>query len=324
MVIPCYKSSQTIGLVVNEIQSVFARLNKSSYEIILVNDCSPDEGRTLSEIRRLYSEDPHIIGIDLAFNSGQSAATMAGLAHASGEFIVVGDDDGQTPFDALGDMLDILQNGNYDAVCADYTDRGERSALRHFGSWAAIKAFRYTMEIPSELKVSAFFIARAFVVQEILRYDNPYPYVVGLLVQTTHNIGSIELGQRTRSAGRSGYTIKKLLSLWINGFTAFSVKPLRISATIGILCALFGFLTGAISVIRKIIYPEILAGYTTILAAILFVGGIVMMSLGLIGEYVGRVYLSINNKPPYVIRGVYHNASQSGRVEVASLEFDKN
>lgn len=304
VVIPCYKSSQTIGFVVNEIRSVLGRLKKNDYEIILVNDCSPDEGRTISAIRTLCTEDRRILGIDLAFNSGQSAATMAGLSHASGEYIVVGDDDGQTPFDALEQMFEKLQTENYDAICADYTDRGERSAFRRFGSMVAIRTFRYTMEIPNDLKFSAFFLARKFVIQEILRYHNPYPYVIGLLVQATHNIGSIQLEQGERVSGKSGYTIKKLLSLWLNGFTAFSVKPLRISASVGILCAILGFLTGAVTVIRKLVYPDVLAGYTTTLAVLLFIGGIIMMSLGLIGEYVGRIYLSINNKPQYVIREV--------------------
>lgn len=314
VIIPCYCSSATIQAVTEEIKQVVEELEISQYEIILVNDCSPDKGATISAIRELSETDPHIKGIDLAKNGGQAAATMAGLSMASGNMIVVGDDDGQTPFSCIAEMYQKIQKYGYDIVCANYISRGKRSAVRNFGSWMTVKMMYYTLEIPKDIMVSVFFLAKRFVVQEMLRYTNPYPYILGLITQVTHNIGNIDVPQRNRLSGQSGYTFHKLLSMWLNGFTAFSVKPLRISAFMGMLCAAIGFLIGLVTMVRKLLTPEILAGYTSLLAAILFVGGVIMLMLGLIGEYVGRIYICLNNRPQYVIKETINMCEHSEKL----------
>jgi len=301
-VIPCYCSSDTIGPVVDEIVQNVLKMGKFQYEIILVNDCSPDHGATIHTIRELCRNNSQIKGIDLAKNSGQAAATMAGFAQASGELIVVGDDDGQTPYEYISDMYQKIFDHDYDIVCANYTERGHRSMLRNIGSWLNAKMVYYTLEIPNNIVVSAYFIAKRFVVQEMLRYNNPYPYILGLITQVTHNIGNVEVAQRERRSGSSGYTMSKLLSMWLNGLTAFSVRPLRLSALAGFLCAVIGFGVGVVTIIRKLLHPEILAGYTTTLAVVLFIGGMIMLMLGLLGEYVGRIYISLNNRPQYVVK----------------------
>lgn len=310
VVIPCYKSSKTIGAVVEEIEKTMDAMSVREFEIILVNDCSPDGGETLAEIRRLCGADRHVKGVDLAKNSGQAAATMAGLAQASGELVAVGDDDGQTPYESLFNMRQKLEDEKYDIVCAHYEGRGRRSLFRRFGSWMASAMSNYTLETPKNVAISVFFIARRFVIQEMLRYNRPYPFIIGLIAQTTHNIGNVLIDQRERASGQSGYTFTKLLSMWMNGLTAFSVKPLRLSSIIGFLCAAAGFITGAVTIIRKLLYPDILAGYTTLLAAILLVGGIIMLILGLIGEYVGRIYICINNRPQYVVKELISGAQE--------------
>lgn len=303
-VIPCYRSSASLPTVVEQIESVVDRLDVSSHEIVLVNDCSPDGGATWETIRQLCAENPHIKGVNLAKNSGQGGATMAGLRNAQGELIVVGDDDGQTPYDYVVDMVDKLEREDRDIVCANYTSRGKRSFIRSFGSWVNVKMTYWTLEIPQDVMVSVFFTARRYIVDEILRYHNPYPYLLGLITQTTHNIGNIEVEQRERLNGSSGYTFSKLLSMWMNGLTAFSIKPLRLTSFFGFLCAGIGFITGLITIIRKLCNPGILAGYSSLLSVILLVGGILMLMLGLIGEYLGRIYICINDRPQYVVKEV--------------------
>ena len=155
---------------------------------------------------------------------------------------------------------------------------------------------------PKTLRTTSFFIMRKFIVDEIVRYPNPFAYISGLVFRATKNLGNVEVQHRRRLEGRSGYTIAGLIGLWINGFTAFSVKPLRAATFIGVICALVGFLAGLYVVYQKFLNPEIPVGYTSMLATLLFVGGMIMLLLGLIGEYVGRIYISINQSPQYVVR----------------------
>ena len=141
-----------------------------------------------------------------------------------------------------------------------------------------------------------------FVVEDMVRYENAYPYVIGLVLRATKNIVNVDVNHRSREVGQSGYTFSKLLNLWINGFTAFSVKPLRIATGIGAICAMGGFLYGIYTVIKKFVVPDIPAGYSALMSAIVFIGGMMMLMLGLVGEYIGRMYISMNNSPQYVIK----------------------
>lgn len=301
-VIPCYRSAQNIAKVVDEIKTTVLSRAEDEYEIILVNDSSPDD--TFKVIRDLALDDEHIIAVDTCKNHGQSSAIMCGLSLAKGEYVVCGDDDGQTPFNMIYSLKEKLDNDDLDVVCGKYTSREQPSLFRKFGSFCNIKMSEYILEQPKDLYVSAYFIAKNYVVSEMLKYENPYPYVTGLLLRTTSKIGNVDVPQRARISGASGYTFSKLLSLWINGFTAFSIKPLRFSSLIGSVCAVIGFIFGIITVIRKLVVPGISVGWSSTVAIMLFIGGLIMLMLGMIGEYIGRIYISINKSPQYVIREI--------------------
>ena len=154
------------------------------------------------------------------------------------------------------------------------------------------------------IAISSFFMAKRFVVKEMVKYQNPYPYIAGLLLRTSGKIGNVHLKQRERATGKSGYNFKKLLKLWINGFTAFSIKPLRVGSALGFISSVCGVLLGIISLIRKLIIPTIQVGYTSQMAVTLFLGGLILGVLGIIGEYTGRIYMCINNQPQYVIESI--------------------
>lgn len=297
-VIPCYRSENTLESVILEIKETMKKLNKYAYEIILVNDSSPDN--TWKTIEKLGKDNDNITGINLSKNFGQHAALMAGMRESSGDYVVCLDDDGQTPADEVDKLLTALEEGA-DAVYARYGNK-KHSLFRNFGSRANDLMTRVMLGKPKELFVSSYFGVKRFVVEDMLRYQNSYPYVIGLVLRATKNIVNVDVTHREREEGRSGYTLKKLLGLWFNGFTAFSVTPLRIATVIGVFCAFVGFAYGIYVFVRRLIDPNVVVGFSSLMCVILFVGGMLMIMLGLVGEYIGRIYISLNNSPQYVIR----------------------
>ena len=298
IVIPCYKSENSIDLVVKELlESV---KNTFDYEIVLVNDNSPDQ--TWGKISDLAKKDDRIKAISLAKNCGQHSAILTGMRYTTGDYTAVIDDDGQTPVEYISSMVEKIVNEGWDVVCADYDDRGRNSVFRDLGSFLAVRMSKWLLNEPDDVAVSVFFVAKRFVIAEIVRYDQPYPYLAGLLLRTTSRITSIKIDQRRRLHGKSGYSFWKLISLWLNGFTAFSVKPLRLTSCIGIIAAFFGFILAIITVIRKIMGVGLILGWSSVISVILILGGCILLELGLLGEYIGRIYLSINLTPQSVIR----------------------
>ena len=307
-VIPCYRSSQTLPGVIQEIKDTMKTLKNYEYEIVLVNDSSPDD--TFCVITGLCRENDNITGINFARNFGQHAALMAGFHYVKGDVVVCLDDDGQTPACEVGRLLAGIEEGA-DVVYAKYNHK-HHSGFRNFGSHVNEVMTRIMLGKPKDLYVSSYFAAKRFVVDEMIRYEYAYPYVIGLVLRTTKNIVNVEIDHRDRQAGESGYTLKKLLGLWFNGFTAFSVKPLRVATVTGTICALCGFAYGIYTIIKKIFIqpPDLVIGFSALMSVIVFMGGMLMLMLGLVGEYMGRMYVSMNNSPQYVIREIVGNGKE--------------
>lgn len=297
-VIPCYRSAETIGKVVEEISATMAHLEQYRYEIILVNDASPDN--TFEVIRDLCAKRKEICGVNLARNFGQHAALMAGFRYTHGDIVVCLDDDGQTPADEVPKLLAKIEEG-FDAVYARYEVK-KHSAFRNFGSRVNEWMTRVMLGKPKELYLSSYFAVKRFIVDEMIRYVNPYPYVIGLVLRTTKNITNVDVKHRERQVGTSGYTMGKLFALWFNGFTAFSIKPLRVATAVGAFSAGIGFLYGIYTIIKKLLNPNVVIGFSSLMSVLVFTGGMLMLMLGIIGEYIGRIYISMNNSPQYVIR----------------------
>lgn len=299
-VIPCYRSEKTIGAVVDEVNRTMEALKEYDHEIILVNDCSPDN--TFLAIRELCEKDERIKGVNLSRNFGQHAALMAGFHQVTGDILVCLDDDGQTPADEVDKLLKALDEGA-DVVYAKYEHK-HHNAFRNFGSKVNDWMLCFMLNKPGNLFISSYFAARRFVLDEMLRYENAFPYVIGLVLRATRNIVNVTVEHRDRKEGTSGYTFGKLLALWFNGFTAFSEKPLRIATAAGVICAIGGFLYGLYTIIKKFVNPAVPIGFSALMTAILFIGGVLMMLLGMIGEYIGRMYICMNNAPQYVVREI--------------------
>lgn len=300
-VIPCYRSAETIGSVIEELSNTLqTRADEYDHEIILVNDGSPDDTATV--IERLCEEYANLVFVDLSRNFGQHSAIMAGFNQVQGEIVVCLDDDGQTPADECFKLIDKLVLG-YDIVFAEYPKR-KQNAFRNLGSRFNASCNHFFFGQPKGLNVNSYYACRRFVVDAALQYPNPFPYVTGLLFQSVSRYANVPVNHRERQEGESGYNLKKLVSLWANGVTAFSIKPLRFANYVGWFTALFGFGCALFTIIRKLFNPNIPAGWASTISVILVIGGVIIGLMGIIGEYIGRIYLSINRYPQYVIRSV--------------------
>ena len=313
-VIPCYRSEKTLEGVVAEIRAVISQRPEVEYEIIMVSDHSPDN--VYQVIEKMCHADPaHLRGLELARNFGQPAAQMAGFAHAMGDIVFSLDDDGQSPVDAIFKVVDKLVDGGNDAVYGTYS-RKRHNMFRNLGSWVNHLMAVWLVGIPHGMYTTSFFAVKRFVVDEMLKYKGPFPYLSGLIFRTTRSVSTVEVEHRARAAGTSGYTFGKLLKLWFNGFTAFSVAPLRLASYIGMICAGGGFCYGVWTIVQKLfVHPDIPVGYSSIMSALLFIGGMLMLILGLIGEYVGRIYICLNQSPQYVVARTSFDRCDNGKLE---------
>lgn len=296
-VIPCYGSEHTIIGVVTDIKMLMKQdLKNYQFEIILVNDGSPD--RVHNVIIENYSKDKDIKYIQLSKNFSQHNAVMAGLHHTTGDVIICLDDDGQSPVYEVPKLLNEL-NEDIDVVYAKYRAK-KHSRFRNFGSKINDYMLRMMLGKPQDLYISSFFAMKRYVKDAMIEYKNPYPYLGGLILRITDRIKNVETDHLDRNDGSSGYNIRKLLKLYVNGLTNFSVKPLRISLFFSVTFILIAVIASVYLVINKLLNPEIPVGWTSIMIVLLFVGAAITFLLGLIGEYIGRIYISINNIPQYV------------------------
>lgn len=301
VVIPCYNSENSIAAVIAKNDAIFAALGIADYEYILVNDHSRDNtGKVITGIAR--SRD-NVTAVTLAKNSGQHAAIMAGFHFATGDCVVTCEDDGQTNMEALGDMMAKLAEG-YDVVSTFWKERGKRSVIRSWGTKAYCWVADKLLPNPEHVTVSIFFLARKYIIDEIRKYSQPYPFIPGLLLRTTTNIAVVTCRQLPREVGRSGYNFGKLLRLWMDSFTAFSIVPLRVSSFVGFVTSACGALFALVVIVRKLCLPDIAVGWSSLVSLFLFVSGLVLCVLGIMGEYVGRIYMSINGTPQFVVRDV--------------------
>lgn len=297
-VIPCYGSENTINHVVSEIRETLSERPEFSFEIIAVNDCSPD--RVYEKLVVLAAEDHRVKVINFAKNMNRPGAVMAGLNYATGKYVVVMDDDGQCPMDKFWELFKPIEDG-HDVSIAKYPER-KQSAFKNFGTSVNKKMTEFIINRPKDMEFTNFMILRSYIVKEIIKYKNPYPFFTGLILRTTKDIVNVDMEERERFSGSSTFTFSKMLGMWVNGLTAFSIKPLRISSLVGVICAMGGFIFGLVTIIRKLVISNISVGWSSTISIMLFIGGLIMLMLGMIGEYLGRIYISLNNSPQFVIK----------------------
>lgn len=302
IIIPCYNSDQTIRKVVETTMEEMERLGRTEYEFILVDDYSPNNPKTINVLKELASEYDTVKVVELAYNSGQHNAVMAGLNFAGGEVLIAMDDDGQTHPSQLKYLFEEFDKGA--DVVYGYYNKKKESLFRNFGSYVNHMTVRLLIGKPKDMKASSFWVIRKFVRDSVITYQSPYTHLQGLFLRTTKNIRCVPIEHFEREVGQSNYTLKKLVGLWSN-VMGFSVVPLRIATRLGYLFALIGLLGVLYVIVNKIRRPAVPMGWSTLVAALFFFSGIILMFMGLIGEYIGRMFLEMQKTPQFVVRNVY-------------------
>ncbi len=298
LVIPVYNGSRTIGTLVEHTPKIFGSI---SFEIVLVNDGSEDESETVC-IQLAEKFPQNVTFVHLSRNFGEHSAVLAGFTEARGRYVAVLDDDGQNPPEEVVRMLDELKRKNYDVVYGHYIEK-KHSWFRNLGSRFNDRIATLMLHKPKDLYLSSFKVMNRFLVNEITKYRGPYPYTDGLIYRVTRNIGQIPVEHRASLSGPSRYTFRRLVRLWLNMFLNFSIKPLRISVYVGLLASCLSIVALIAILIDKLwITPDLTVGIPTVLGSVVFFSGIQLMILGLVGEYLGRLYLDHTGTPQYVVR----------------------
>lgn len=295
IVIPVYGSEAVLPELVSQLISVLS--NQEGFEIILVCDQSPDG--SWKKIKSLAEMYPEVKGLLLRINSGQHNACMAGFAYSSGQIIVTMDDDLQHSPSHVPGLINAIEAG-HDVVYARFKDRKHpkwKILGSHFNDWAA----KFLISKPRGLYLSSFRAFTAPIRDQILRYRGPFVYVDGLILNVTQNISSVDVEHHQRYAGRSFYGFRRSVSLWMKMATGFSIAPLRFTSFMGLLFSGLGFLLAVIFVIQKFTLNMMPIGWSSLIVTLLIVSGVQLLALGLIGEYIGRLFLTINSQPQYVV-----------------------
>ena len=300
-VIPLYHSAETIGALVHDLEALSI---PGGHEIILVNDGSTDRTSDVCrELVRLARPGVPIVLIEHARNFGEHNAVLTGWRHASGSYIVNLDDDGQNPPAEAARLWEHAQATGLDVVFGHYAEK-RHSAWRNLGSWFTNRMTDWALDKPRGFYLSSFRCVSRFVARQVVDYTGPYPYLDGLLLQVTQRIGSIEVRHDPRRAGRSSYTLRRLMRLWLSAWVNFSLLPLRLATLAGLGLGSTGFV--GLGVVVWLWWhnrgPDY--GFGWLMTALLIFSGTQLVVLGLIGEYLGRMYLTVNQRPQAVVREI--------------------
>ncbi len=298
IVIPVYNSEDILPNLVKEIENYVNFID--NFELILVNDCSPDDSwRVIKELKEKYK---FIKGVNLRKNAGQHNAIMAGLNNSNGEVIIMMDDDLQHSPSYIKNLYNEIKNGV--DVCYTKFKNKKHKTWKIAGSKFNDLIANVLLKKPKDLYLSSFKSISKDIKDEIIKYDGAYPYIDGLIILTTNNISTIEVKHFDRFAGEGNYNLIKSTSLWLKMATNFSILPLRFATLMGSIISFISFILGTYFIILKLLFDSSPEGWTSIMVVILFLGGIQLISLGVIGEYLGRSYLKLNKKQQFIIKEV--------------------
>ena len=297
IVVPCYNSEHTLEPLVEACRQEFDHRNGYELEMVLVNDFSKDN--TFGVIRSLAAKYPFVKGIDLAKNFGQHDALLCAFQYVTGELVVGMDDDLQNHPEQIHALIAKLEEG-YDVVFAKYKKR-KYSFRRNITSAISQFLLFHLIDRPKDVEMSSFWVSRRFVIEEMRKYRGTDAFIQLLFVRTTRRIADLEIEHYERTDGSSNYTFRKRMRLFLS-FMSFSTIPLQLATILGSAFSVVGFIMAIVVFVRKLIHPEIAVGWSSLMCLMLIVAGIVMLMLGIIGNYVGKMVMTVNRTPMFVAR----------------------
>jgi undecaprenyl-phosphate 4-deoxy-4-formamido-L-arabinose transferase len=297
VVIPVYRSSAMLPELLDRLLAVL-QATGLKHEIIFVDDSSPDNSWTVLELLHRRHPD-RVRAVQLMRNFGQHNALMAGFSRARGAWIVTMDDDLQHPPEEVPKLLEAARAGRHDVVYGVYETK-KHAGYRNLGSTVVNAVYRLAMRVDNSF--TSFRAIRREVVAAALQYDLNFTFIDGLLAWNTTRIGTVTVDHRPRREGRSGYSMRKLIVLSLNMLTNFSLLPLQFASVLGLAASAIGILAGCYYVVQKLLGNVEVLGFASLIAAVFFFGGVQLLALGIIGEYLGRIHLNINRKPQYTVR----------------------
>lgn len=299
IVVPVYNGQDSIEKLVNRIHETFD--GYVSFEVVLVNDFSSDD--SWESIQNAQKAHPTTVtAVNLRKNFGEHNAVMAGYANSCGKYIVNIDDDFQNPPSEILKLLEEIRHG-FDVVYS-YYDVKKHHLFRNIGSKVNDFFASLLLKKPKALYLSSFRIISEELKNEILQYKGPYPYIDGLILRSTGHISRVLVEHTERAEGDSNYTFVKLLRLWSYMALNFSVVPLRISTFMGIGLSIFGAILSGLVIIEKLLNPQLEVGWSSTIVSILLLSGVQLFILGLIGEYVGRIFITQNESPQFTCKEI--------------------
>lgn len=298
--IPVYNGADTVSELVSELQKVFA---KTDFEIVMANDGSHDNSsKVCKELTEKYS---NIRFINLRRNYGEHNAVMCCLNYCTGDYAVIIDDDLQNPPEEIFKLWNEIEKG-YDVVYAKYHHK-KHNIFRNVGSKINDIFATWLIGKQKNLYLCSFKIINRAIINEIIKYKGPFPYIDGLILRATDNISSVYVEHKSRTSGHSNYTLSKLIHLWLSMFVNFSIKPMRMMMSIGTFVLLSSLVLSVYFILDKIFHPDIASGWTSLVCIVLFIGGLQTIFLGLIGEYIGKNYLDQNGTPQWTVKEVFNS-----------------
>jgi glycosyltransferase involved in cell wall biosynthesis len=293
VVIPVYHGAITIAQLVENVQE---QLRAYDFEIILINDGSKDDSEKVC--LGLSEQFQNITFLSLRKNFGEFNAVMCGLNYTKGDYTVIIDDDFQNPPSEIIKLLETAQKGNFDVVYGQY-DEKKHTNFRNFGSWMVNQITTSLFNKPADLYLSSFKIIGKDVVKEICKYEGPYPYIDGLIFNVTDNVGKVTVLHNDRNHGESNYNFKRLASLFLNIIFGYSLLPVRLALFLGLFATFTAMILVILQILNIIDHP--------IIITVVFLGGIQLTSIGIVGEYIGKTFLTQSKTPQYSLKTIKIN-----------------